>query len=80
MTRTLNKKQLREAAANRRYRESLRATVVGDIVRAAELPTSLGLTGVAVITPAIEAADGKPAKLPTVQIEAYNGGPMSVGG
>lgn len=42
--------------------------------------TALELSGVAVIGQAVEAADGKPKKLPTIQVDAYNGGAMRVAG
>lgn len=76
-------KQRRTKRAERR--ELLRAAVeacVGPVIRAAAdtVLASIDLTGAVVIAQGIEAADGKPKRLPTITIDAYNGGPMRVSG
>lgn len=60
----------------RMAREQLRAVLAADPMP----PEVIAFAAPAVITAGAEASDGQPKRLPSVAMEAYNGGPMVVGG
>jgi phage major head subunit gpT-like protein len=76
-------KQRRTKRAQRR--EALRNAVAAGVApmmlaEASAVHASIDLTSPVVIAQGVEAAGGEPRKLPTLQIDAYNGGPMMVSG
>jgi phage major head subunit gpT-like protein len=74
------RKEIRKArrqAGRAIRRDELRAILAEE---PAPVMGSIDLTAPVVIAQGIEAADGQAKKLPTIQVDAYNGGPMRVGG
>ena len=71
----------RRRKQNKEMRQRNMRLALGGLVFAADATNTEVLLAVpASITPAVAAADGQPARLPAVQLNAYNGGPMSVPG
>lgn len=75
------KKQQRNSTRAKR-RQALRSVFATAVLAAAPdtLHAAIELTGVAVICQATPATESEPAKLPTVKLDAYNGGLMDVAG